>query len=83
LFGDKSFRLVRVHGLCSCGSYYQASIRLAPLEFELPVEAREMPHVHFTVRCWSCGRLVNLVSIEKEPLKRGAEDSKHGFEGCR
>jgi len=66
---NKSLATFEVHGYCKCGLYYQASLVVGPLVFELPNKAMEMPHTHYTIRCWKCGRLVNLVSIAKEPLK--------------
>ncbi len=69
-FKNKSFATVEVHGLCRCGVYYEASLVVGPLTFESPNKALEMPHTHYTIRCWKCGRLVNLVSITKEPLKK-------------
>ena len=71
-FEAKNFSTVEVHGLCKCGIYYQASLVVGPLSFESPNKAVEMPHTHYTMRCWKCGRLVNLVSIEKEPLRKEA-----------
>jgi len=61
---------VSVHGLCKCGIYFEGSLVVGPLCLDLPNKALDMPHTHYTMRCWKCGRLVNLVSIEKEPLKR-------------
>jgi hypothetical protein len=69
---NKNLSLVKVHGLCRCGIYYEASLLVSPLNFDSPNEAFEMPHIHYTMRCWKCGRLVNLVSVEKEPLKKEA-----------
>jgi len=63
---------VQVHGLCRCGLYYEASLVVGPLAFSSPNEAFEMAHIHYTIRCWQCGRLVNLVSVAKEPLKKEA-----------
>jgi hypothetical protein len=68
----KNFATVQVHGLCKCGIYYEATLVISPLKFDSPNETSEMAHIHYTIRCWKCGRLVNLVSIEKEPL-RGKE----------
>ena len=67
-FEHKSLAIVEVHGVCRCGTYYQASLIVGPLIFEEPNEAVERPHVHYTIRCWVCGRLVNLISARK-PLK--------------
>jgi hypothetical protein len=69
---NKNLSLVEVHGLCKCGLYVEASLVVGPLAFSLPNKALEMPHIHYTMRCWRCGRLINLVSIEKEPLKKEA-----------
>jgi hypothetical protein len=71
-YKHKNFATVRVHGLCKCGIYYEASLLVSPLKFVLPNQAFEMPHTHYTMRCWKCGRLVNLVSLGKEPLKKEA-----------
>jgi len=68
----KSVATVQVHGLCRCGLYYEASLVVGPLAFSSPNEAFEMAHIHYTIRYWQCGRLVNLVSLEKELLKKEA-----------
>jgi len=68
----KNVALVGRCGICRCGIYYEASLVVGPLAFSSPNPALEMAHVHYTMRCWKCGRLVNLVSVAKEPLKKEA-----------
>ena len=65
--------MVEVHGLCRCGLYYRGRVPVVPIYLDEPERTEEPPHTHFTIRYWSCGRLVNLVSINKEPLKSTAK----------
>jgi len=67
------YKTIAVHGLCKCGAYYQGSLSITPLLLSLPHESKENVTVHFVLQCWKCNRLVNLVSIEKEPLKNKSE----------
>jgi hypothetical protein len=69
---NKNLSLVEVHGLCRCGLYVQASLVVGCLNFKLRNQPSEFPHIHYVMRCWRCGRLINLVSTEKEPLKKEA-----------
>jgi len=69
-FKNKSFTTLKVHGLCKCGVYYCGTLAISPLALSFPNEAIEPVTTHFVLVCWKCKRLVNLVSVTKEPLKK-------------
>lgn len=61
-------KTVWVHGFCGkCRLYISGYVKYSALITE---EGDAYPlHVHYTMCCPLCGRILNLVSIDREPLK--------------
>ncbi|MEM3647834.1 MAG: hypothetical protein QW341_03605 [Candidatus Bathyarchaeia archaeon] len=61
-------KTVEVHGFCGrCRLYINGYVKYSAL---ITIEGDAYPlHVHYTMCCLLCGRILNLVSIDRESLK--------------